>query len=101
MKLTHEKLMAGLNCGAINALQLAVLGMQWPPKSGWRRRLVGTEISEDTYQAFLALRKQKKETPVAKFLPTSFDLSLTPYTIEFHGGTSNNVPSRKAMAPSG
>jgi len=52
------------------------------------------EIPEETYKTFLALRKQKKETPVAKLLPASFDLSLTPCTIEFDGGTSNNVPSR-------
>jgi hypothetical protein len=31
---------------------------------------------------------------MAKLLPASFDPSLTPYTIEFDGGTSNNVPSQ-------
>lgn len=95
MKLTHEKLMAGLNCGAINALQLAVLGMTWPPRSGWIRRVVGMEIPKEDYKRFLALRKQKKGKRAAKLLPSaSLDLSLTPYTIEFDGGTSNNVPSR-------
>jgi hypothetical protein len=70
MKLTIDKLIAGLNCGAINSRQLAVLGMEWPPRRGWMRRLAGMEISEETYKRFLALRKQKKETTALKLLPT-------------------------------
>jgi ribonuclease HI len=95
MKLTTDKLEAGLNCGAINARQLAVLEMKWPPRRGWRRRLVGMEISEETYKTFLALKKQKRETPALKRLPVpSLDSSLTLCTIQFDGGTSNNIPSK-------
>jgi hypothetical protein len=43
--------------------------MKWPPRSGWRRRLAGMEISEETYKTFLALRKQKKEKTALKLPP--------------------------------
>ena len=94
MKLTTDKIIAGLNYGAINAHQLAVLGMKWPPRHGWMRSLAGMEISEKTYERFLALRKQKRETMALKLLPTpSLDVSLTLCTIHFDGGTPNNIPS--------
>jgi ribonuclease HI len=95
MKLTQEKIMAALNCGAINSRQLAVVGMTWPPRSGWMRRLVGMEISEETYETFRALRKQKRETTAPELVPApSLDVSLTGSPIHFDGGTTNNVPSR-------
>lgn len=27
--------------------QLAALGVSWPPKSGWKKRVIGMEISEE------------------------------------------------------
>jgi hypothetical protein len=94
MKLTIDKLMAGLNSGAINARQLALLGETSPPIRGWRRRLAGKEISEERYMQFLALRKQKSRHPGQQPVP---DPSLDVCTIYFDGGTSNNVPSRGAL----
>lgn len=37
--------------------QLRLLGVETPPPKGWLSDLVGTRISEDTYNACLALRK--------------------------------------------
>jgi ribonuclease HI len=93
MKLTIDKLIAGLNCGAINARQLAVLGMKWPPRRGWMRNLIGKEISEDKYKRFLALRKQKRETTALELVPApSLDAPLC--AIYFDDGTSNNNPGK-------
>ena len=38
--------------GGYTVAQLKVLGIGWPPKKGWKQRLIGTTISNDTYQAF-------------------------------------------------
>jgi hypothetical protein len=90
VKLTRERLMTGLNCGAPNRRQLELLGMAWPPSSGWRHRLIGRDIAEETYREFVALRKQKKRaTP-----PVPPDPSLEECTIHFDGGTTCNIPSR-------
>jgi hypothetical protein len=80
--------MAALNCGAPNRRQLELLGMAWPPTSGWRQRFIGRDIAEETYEEFVALRKQKKEA--APQPPP--DPSLAVCTIFFDGGTSNNNP---------
>jgi hypothetical protein len=34
--------------GGWNRPQLALLGVDWPPTTGWKRRLIGMEISEET-----------------------------------------------------
>lgn len=55
--LTPERLQAGSNVGAFNAKQLAMLGVPWPPPSGWYRRVCGSRITASSYAAFLAARK--------------------------------------------
>ena len=40
--------------GAINARQLSLLGLKWPPQSGWRSRLLGREIKPALYAKLLA-----------------------------------------------
>lgn len=39
-----------------NRLQLELLGVAWPPPQGWKRRLLGQEISEETARRLEALR---------------------------------------------
>lgn len=41
--------------------QLAALGVAWPPREGWRRKLVGSEIPDDDYQRFLDLANVSKK----------------------------------------
>jgi hypothetical protein len=62
MKLTRELIFAGLNCGAANSKQLAVFGLKYPLKHGWIDQLAGKEISEEDYQRFLSLRRNRKNT---------------------------------------
>ena len=35
--------------GGWNAATLAALGVSWPPVSGWKKRLIGTQISDKRY----------------------------------------------------
>lgn len=58
------------NCSAGSAwtrAQLAVLGINWPPTYGWKRRLIGLEISDETAAAFVrAAQQYTKRTLKAK-----------------------------------
>lgn len=38
--------------GGYNKRQLELLGIAWPPKRGWKRDLLGLEISEEKARAF-------------------------------------------------
>ena len=47
-KVTKEWL--EINCtekGGYTRKQLEILGIEWPPKSGWKELLIGTEITDD------------------------------------------------------
>lgn len=46
--------------GAWTAQQLNVLGVSWPPRHGWRQRLIGTWISAADAQRFKDLGKKGK-----------------------------------------
>lgn len=39
-----------------NRKQLELLGVNWPPKSGWLYRLCGTEIPDDRWEVIKQLR---------------------------------------------
>lgn len=39
--------------GAWSRIQLAHLGVSWPPKSGWRKRLIGSQVSVDDLRKFI------------------------------------------------
>ena len=42
--------------GGWNRPQLALLGVDWPPERGWKRRILGKEISEETAKRLEDLR---------------------------------------------
>lgn len=79
MILTHELMEAGRSgAGAFNLSQLRALGVElpekgWPP-SGWPRKLLGKEISQERYDAFISLRGNKRERAArAEGQPELFD----------------------------
>lgn len=41
--------------------QFEILGFDWPPPPGWRRKTVGRRISKELADEFLALKSQRKE----------------------------------------
>lgn len=57
MKLTYELLDAGKSKnGAWSRQQLQVLGVKWPRKKGWMRRIVGQEYDAEVIDLFLKLK---------------------------------------------
>jgi len=46
--------------GGFNKAQLALLGVAWPPMSGWKTDVVGKQITPDAAARFLAGRGTKK-----------------------------------------
>ena len=60
--LTHSLIETGTKtktCDGINKAQCILLGIEWPPRKGWKQSLVGTEISESRYEKFFAVRGKK------------------------------------------
>ena len=67
MKLTHAMIHSAGTAGCgFNAAQLRLLGVEWPPRAGWLRGLVGQEIPDGVWSAVLALkgarRYQRRQT---------------------------------------
>lgn len=57
-------------CG-FNRRQLAALGVAWPPASGWKHGLVGTEISDEARAAFESANPRAKSKPKLESSPDS------------------------------
>ena len=54
MKITREFLEIHKSTrGSWNSSQLAVVGIEWPPKKGWRARLEGKEITDEQARLFI------------------------------------------------
>lgn len=64
MTLTRELIEDGRSdAGGYNLGQLKVLGIapvQGWPKTGWLKRLIGVEVTQEQYEHFLALRGPKR-----------------------------------------
>lgn len=61
--------------GGWKASQLKCLGIQWPPIKGWKRRIVGTHISDEQYTSFLKLatpRNKPQQLLLGKLLSKDF-----------------------------
>lgn len=46
--------------GAWTKKQLAAIGVNWPPKKGWKKRVIGNEITEEQASKF-----ERCKTPVS------------------------------------
>jgi hypothetical protein len=92
--------------GGLNREQLQILGVSWPPKTGWERRITGKEISVREFDEFLRLRnvsirlRRQPKTIVKNDLPFLPDTSVGVqnvfasfwlYVSRLDGGTKNKV----------
>ena len=67
MKITRNLLNSGASgAGGWTKEQLALLGVVWPPVSGWPGRIIGTEISDADAERFVALRGHKLKKDAAQ-----------------------------------
>ena len=46
--------------------QLLALGVNFPPKSGWIERLIGTEVSDEQYERFLGHSTSKQAEQILR-----------------------------------
>ncbi len=64
MIVTEEWLRANMNGGiGITAKQLKVLGLLWPPRKGWLKSIIGTEITDKQAEAFSGEKGNKTTKP--------------------------------------
>ena len=75
MKITATLIEAGKSIrGGWNRKQMDILGVDWPVREGWQRKVIGKEISGDEAERYLALRgtvkrDRHKRSPVKNVLP--------------------------------
>ena len=65
-KITKEWLEANSNNGGYSAKQLKAVNVNWPPQSGWKKRLVGCIITETAKVNFETGGKHKPATEPKK-----------------------------------
>jgi hypothetical protein len=59
MILTHEAIERGQSrFGGWSKQQVELLNVKWPLKQGWKKRVVGTVISDMDYDIFVNLKDQ-------------------------------------------
>jgi len=59
MILTHELIEAGASRnGGWNGKQLALFGIKFPLPKGWKKELAGTEVPDEIYYEFVALKNK-------------------------------------------
>ncbi|WP_395454818.1 hypothetical protein ACHMW5_13825 [Azospirillum melinis] len=52
--------------GSWTRAQLAIVGVTWPPKQGWRKRIEGKKITKADAERFVSLGKAGKKPSSAK-----------------------------------
>ena len=76
--------------GAWNAKQLALLGISWPPKKGWKRRSIGKCISEGNAKLFMYFGSDSiAAEPIrgANFVDPNCDCGIPPWEVCKHSFT--------------
>lgn len=64
MKVTKEFIESGMSeRGGWNKAQFECLGIPWPPQGGWKRKIIGAEITQEKADLFLALKGKTLEPP--------------------------------------
>ena len=67
MRLKAEDREAGQSSnGGWSKAQVELLGVEWPLVSGWKKALIGKEVSDSAYQRFLAFKDKHLTIGVAK-----------------------------------
>lgn len=59
MIITEELLIKGMSInGAWSKKQFKLLKVNWPPKRGWKKEIIGTDIKKDRMDEFISLKDQ-------------------------------------------
>jgi hypothetical protein len=59
--ITNDLIAAGMTGnGGWTRIQLALIGVSWPPPKGWRRRAIGRRIPKDDAERFVAIGRERR-----------------------------------------
>ncbi len=62
MILTNDLIVLGMSRrGGWSEEQFALLGIKWPPRRGWKYRVIGLDYPKETIDQFLALKDKHLE----------------------------------------
>lgn len=62
MKITHEWVKQNMTKnGGYTRSQLELIGVPWPPPKGWKRRVRGNLIDDDSARAFEEIARKTRE----------------------------------------
>ena len=96
MLITKEFVASGRSAnGALTKKQLALLGVDWPPKAGWLERIVGQEIPDEKADAFLKMvgiterverKAQQSSLPPVNWCNAPEPVDIFLYILELQGG---------------
>jgi len=83
LEITAELIAAGKSeRGGLSRKQMTLLGVEWPPRSGWRQLIIGRPISDDDADEFIRLAgRHHEEKAEKKARPVNWCGSLDPIDI--------------------
>ena len=83
VEVTEQLIEAGMKgAGGFKYYQLQLLGVETPPKSGWKEKVIGTKIPKENAEKFLALKGQMKKAEQRAVLKSSEKNNLIEITEE-------------------
>lgn len=109
MEITTELIAAGTSeRGGLSRQQMALLGVEWPPGSGWKRSIIGRTIPDEDAEEFVRLagrhlerKAEKKARPVNWCgAPDPVDIYLYVLALAdgcFYVGLTSDVDNRMAQ----
>jgi ribonuclease HI len=85
VKVTDELIRSGMStAGGWTKEQLGILGVSWPPESGWRKRVIGTEITSEQAERFANPKRKPKKAKSAFKLATPSDILHPGIALQIH-----------------
>jgi len=93
MRLTRETIGTTIaQHGRFNHNQLAMLGISWPPQSGWIDSLIGLTVPDSKWDEILKLKqpKPKPDNQLSLFAPASVVAPTHKIEVYFDGGCHGN-----------
>lgn len=90
--------------GGWNRAQLACIAVEWPPRSGWVKRAVGRQISDESRRQFEMLKGEtlqklrKERRQQSGLLPTGLAGITVPGSDQSAPGAEADMPENVALA---
>lgn len=77
MIITENLLVQGCSGhGGWNARQFKLLGINWPPKEGWKNKVIGNYIEDSLAEEFIKLKGMSKKRMRSDYFQLSLNMDL-------------------------